>query len=177
MSRFVRIEVDVETLVDELHAYVADPPSVRRNRDYPVLRELGGPGTYVHTVYGVWSKWPYPVLRDALRLNWEVLAMMRLDGVCERENVASFVAWMLSERVTPGTAGSRAIRHLPARRATRRETEVLRLVAAGKTNPEVAAVLGVSRHTVKRHLDNLFAKLGLSSRTEAAAYALREGIV
>jgi DNA-binding NarL/FixJ family response regulator len=54
---------------------------------------------------------------------------------------------------------------------------VLRLVAAGKTNPDVAAELVVSRHTVKRHLDNLFAKLGLSSRAEAAAYALREGIV
>jgi hypothetical protein len=101
MSRFVRIEVDVETLVDELHAYVTDPPAVRRTREYAVLRELGGPSTYVHSKYGVWSKWPYPVLHDALRLNWEVLAVMRLDGVCAREDVASFVAWSLSERVTP----------------------------------------------------------------------------
>ena len=177
MSRFVRIEVDVETLVDELHAYVADPPAVRRKREYAVLRELGGPGTYVYGRYGVHSNWPYPALRDTLRLNWEVLAMMRLDGVCERKDVAAFVAWMLSERATAGNPGSRAGRHLPARRATRRETEVLRLVAAGKTNPEVAAELGVSRNTVKRHLDNLFAKLDLSTRTEAAAYALREGIV
>lgn len=174
MSRFVRIEVNVETLVDELYAYVADPPAVRRKREYPVLRELGGPGTYVYTRYGVHSNWPYPALRDTLRLNWEVLAVMRLDGVSEREHVASFVAWSLSERVT---SQSRAIRRLPARQPTRRETEVLRLVAAGKTNPEVAAELGVSRNTVKRHLDNLFAKLGLSTRTEAAAYALREGIV
>ena len=174
MSRFVRIEVDVEKLVDELHAYVTDPPAVRRKREYPVLRELGGPGTYVHTAYGVRSNWPNPVLRDTLRLNWEVLAMMRLDGVCEREDVASFVFWSLSVRVTPASPASR---RLPARRPTRRETEVLRLVAAGKTNPEIAAALTLSRHTIKRHLDNLFAKLGLSSRAEATAYALREGIV
>ena len=174
MSRFVRIEVDVETLVDELHAYVAEPPAVRRKREYPVLRELGGPGSYVHTPYGVRTIWHDPLLFNTLRLNWEVLAMMRLDGVCEREEVASFVACTFSERVTPA---SRAIRRLPARRPTRRETEVLRLVAAGKTNPEIAAELTVSRNTVKRHLDNLFAKLGLSSRAEATAYALREGIV
>ena len=174
MSRFVRIEVDVETLVDELHAYVADPPAVRRKREYPVLRELGSPGTFAVR----WNR-EYPVLRElegpgTLGLNPEVLEMMRLDGVCEREDVASYVAWSLSPRVT---TGSRAIRCLPARRPTRRETEVLRLVAAGKTNPEIAAELSVSRHTVKRHLDNLFARLGLSSRAEATAYALREGII
>jgi DNA-binding CsgD family transcriptional regulator len=175
MSRFVRIEVNVETLVDELYAYVTDPPAVRRTREYPVLRELGGPGSYVYTRWGVAPKRPYPVLREALRLNWEVLAMMRLDGVCEREEVASFVAWSLSDRVAPGPRVS--ARTLPARRPTRRESDVLRLVAAGKTNPEIAGELTVSRNTVKRHLDNLFAKLGLSSRAEATAYALREGII
>ena len=41
----------------------------------------------------------------------------------------------------------------------------------------LAREFGLSRNTVKRHLDNLFAKLDLSTRTEAAAYALREGIV
>jgi DNA-binding CsgD family transcriptional regulator len=174
MSRFVRIEVDVERLVDELYAYVADPPAVRRTREYSVLRELGGPGAYVYTRYGVSAKRPYPVLRDALRLNWEVLAVMRLDGVCAREDVASFVAWSLSDRVAPGSRSS--ARRFPVRRPTRRESDVLRLVAAGKTNPEIAGELTVSRNTVKRHLDNLFAKLGLSSRAEATAYALREGI-
>jgi DNA-binding CsgD family transcriptional regulator len=174
MSRFMRIEVDVETLVDELHAYVSDPPAVRRKREYPVLRELGGPGTYVHTRYGPRLRRQYPVLRDTLRLNWEVLAMMRLDGVLEREVVASFVACSLSARDTPELRPS--ARRLPSEQPTRRETEVLRLVAAGKSNPEIAAQLTVSRNTVKRHLDNLFAKLGLSSRAEATAYALREGI-
>jgi hypothetical protein len=135
MSRFVRIEVDAETLVDALHAYVADPPAVRRRREYLVLRELGGPGTYVRTAYGVRSNWPYPVLRDALRLNWEVLEMMRLDGVCEREVVAALVAWSLSARVTPGP---RETRRLPGRQPTRRETEVLRLVAAAHTGAGTA---------------------------------------
>jgi DNA-binding CsgD family transcriptional regulator len=174
MSRFVRIEVDMETLVDELHAYVTDPPGVRRRREYPVLHELGGPGTYVHTRWGMRLNRQYPVLRDTLRLNWEVLAMMRLDGLCDRQEVASFVAASLSARVSPA---SPTIRRVQAQRPTPRETDVLRLVAAGKTNPEIAAELTISRHTVKRHLDNLFAKLGLSSRTEATAYALSEGIV
>jgi DNA-binding CsgD family transcriptional regulator len=154
MSRLVRIEVKVETLVDELLAYVADPAAVRRSQDYPVLRELEGPGT--------------------LGMNPEVLEMMRLDGVRRREDVAAWVSWCLAAVVT---AAPRALRPVPARRPTRREVEVLRLVAAGKTNPQVGAELAMSRHTVKRHLDNLFAKLGLFSRAEAAAYALREGLV
>ena len=173
MSRLVRIEVKVETLVDELHAYVADPPAVRRKREYPVLRELGRPGAV-----GVMRNRAYLVLRElegpgTLGLNPEVLEMMRLDGVRRREDVASYVSWMLGAWIT---AAPQAIRCVPKERPTRREAEVLRLVAAGKTNPEIAAELTVSRHTVKRHLDNLFAKLGLSSRAEATAYALREGI-
>jgi ATP/maltotriose-dependent transcriptional regulator MalT len=54
---------------------------------------------------------------------------------------------------------------------TDREGEVLRLVAAGKTNREIAAVLVISEHTVGRHLQNIFMKLGLSSRAAATAYA------
>jgi DNA-binding CsgD family transcriptional regulator len=54
---------------------------------------------------------------------------------------------------------------------TGREAEVLALVAAGKTNREVAASLGLSIKTVARHLSNIFTKLGVSTRTEAAAYA------
>jgi len=58
-----------------------------------------------------------------------------------------------------------------------RELEVLRLVAAGKTNREIASELVVSEHTVARHLQNIFAKLGVTSRTAATAFAFQHELV
>jgi DNA-binding CsgD family transcriptional regulator len=60
---------------------------------------------------------------------------------------------------------------------TDRELEVLRLVGAGKSNREVAAELVISEHTVARHMQNIFAKLGVSSRTAAAAYAFERNLI
>ena len=60
---------------------------------------------------------------------------------------------------------------------TTRELEVLRHISAGKTNREIASVLVVSEHTVARHVQNLFAKLGVSSRTAAAAFAFEHDLV
>ncbi|MET8978179.1 LuxR C-terminal-related transcriptional regulator [Streptomyces sp. NPDC004539] len=59
---------------------------------------------------------------------------------------------------------------------TAREAEVLALVAEGRTNREVAGALVVSEKTVARHLSNIFGKLGLGSRTAAAAYAFEHGL-
>ena len=56
---------------------------------------------------------------------------------------------------------------------TGREAEVLRLLAAGKTNSEIAADLVVSVHTVERHLQNAYRKLGVRNRGQAAAYIAR----
>jgi ATP/maltotriose-dependent transcriptional regulator MalT len=58
-----------------------------------------------------------------------------------------------------------------------RELEVLRLVASGKTNREIAAELVVSEHTVARHVQNIFLKLGVSSRTAATAFAFERQLV
>ena len=58
-----------------------------------------------------------------------------------------------------------------------RELEVLRLVAAGKSNPEIAAALVLSGKTVSRHLSNIFAKLDVGSRTAAAAFAFEHHLV
>jgi ATP/maltotriose-dependent transcriptional regulator MalT len=60
---------------------------------------------------------------------------------------------------------------------TARELEVLRLVAAGKTNREIASILVVSEHTVARHIQNIFGKLRVSSRTAAAAFAYERDLV
>lgn len=59
---------------------------------------------------------------------------------------------------------------------SRRESEVLSLVSAGKTNRQIAAELVISEKTVARHMSNIFAKLGLSSRTEATAWAYEHGL-
>jgi DNA-binding NarL/FixJ family response regulator len=60
---------------------------------------------------------------------------------------------------------------------TGRELEVLRLVAAGKTNREIAATLVLSEHTVARHVQNIFAKLRVSSRAAATAFAFEHDLV
>jgi DNA-binding CsgD family transcriptional regulator len=60
---------------------------------------------------------------------------------------------------------------------TRRELQVLRLVAAGRSNREIAAQLVISEHTVARHVQNIFAKLRVSSRTAASAYAFEHELV
>jgi DNA-binding NarL/FixJ family response regulator len=59
---------------------------------------------------------------------------------------------------------------------TDREIEVLRLVASGRTNPEIAATLVLSEKTVARHLSNIFTKLDVGSRTAAAAFAFENGL-
>ena len=60
---------------------------------------------------------------------------------------------------------------------TPREVEVLRLVATGRTNPQIAAGLVLSEKTVARHLSNIFTKLDVGSRTAAAAYAYEHGLM
>lgn len=63
------------------------------------------------------------------------------------------------------------------RKLTGRQVEILRLVAQGLSNPEIAVRLGLSDHTVKRHVANLLTRLGLSSRAAAAAYAAKQGLL
>jgi DNA-binding CsgD family transcriptional regulator len=60
---------------------------------------------------------------------------------------------------------------------TARELQVLRLVAVGNSNKQISAALVISEHTVARHLQNIFAKLGVSSRTAASAFAFAHDLV
>jgi DNA-binding NarL/FixJ family response regulator len=65
----------------------------------------------------------------------------------------------------------------PARGLTPREMEVIRLIAAGRTNRSIARTLAISERTVDRHVANIFTKLDLSSRAAATAYVYEHGLV
>lgn len=60
---------------------------------------------------------------------------------------------------------------------TDRETDVLKLIAAGLTNSQIAEKLVISENTVKGHVSNILSKLHLADRTQAAVYAWQQGIV
>jgi two-component system NarL family response regulator len=60
---------------------------------------------------------------------------------------------------------------------TARELDVLRLLVEGSRNKEISAQLHISHGTVRFHVDNIFQKLGVSSRTEAVRLALSDGLV
>lgn len=74
---------------------------------------------------------------------------------------------MLREVLTPDASES----------LTPRETDILRLVAKGYSNKHIAAEFDIEERTVKTHVSSLLSKLGLRSRTQAALYALKIGLV
>jgi DNA-binding NarL/FixJ family response regulator len=74
-------------------------------------------------------------------------------------------------------AAELTLRPQAAHGLTARELEVLRLVAAGSSNRQIAQQLVISEHTVARHLQNIFAKLDVSSRTAATSFAFEHELV
>jgi NarL family two-component system response regulator LiaR len=83
----------------------------------------------------------------------------------------------IAARVVEIVHGGRAGMLNPFHALSERELEVLRLVAAGMSNGDIASSLSISQKTVKSHVGNILSKLHLADRTQAAIYAWREGIV
>jgi len=81
----------------------------------------------------------------------------------------------LGERASALRAAARAAPSWPAG-LTSREVEVLRLIAAGRSNRAIAEALFISPNTVLRHVSNIFTKIGVANRAEAAVYATRQGL-
>jgi DNA-binding NarL/FixJ family response regulator len=74
-------------------------------------------------------------------------------------------------------AGAAARAAAPLEPLSAREAQILALLAEGLVNKQIAARLGISRHTVKTHLAALFHKLGVSTRAEAVAAGARAGVI
>jgi two-component system, NarL family, response regulator LiaR len=74
------------------------------------------------------------------------------------------------------TNGEQRVEEAPTTFLSARETEILRLLAAGRQNGDIADELVISPFTVRNHISNLLRKLQLQNRTQAAAYAIRHGL-
>jgi len=134
-----------------------------------------------------------PVLRKAMHA-WQALAApyeaararhlmgVALRDLADEESAANeLTASMRAFRELGATPAAREVARLLAPEhpggLTEREVEVLRLVATGRSNPEIAATLVLSEKTVARHLSNIFTKIDVSSRTAAAAFAFENRLV
>jgi NarL family two-component system response regulator LiaR len=83
----------------------------------------------------------------------------------------------VASRIVKELQGLRKDEVNPFTELSKREFDVLRLIAAGKSNAEIAETLVIGESTVKTHLSNILKKLHLDDRTQAAVYAWQEGIV
>jgi DNA-binding CsgD family transcriptional regulator len=119
-----------------------------------------------------------PALSQREREQWQDEALAHLEFA---------VAEFREMKMQPFLERALALQAAPAQPAraqpdypdglSEREVEVLRLIAAGKSNRDIADALIISLNTVYRHVTNIFAKIGAANRTEAAAYAMRHGLV
>jgi len=100
-----------------------------------------------------------------------------LKGVPAADLMTAIRRVVAGKRVIPSDVADRLAEYTPRVELTAREVEVLRLVAKGLRNKEVARVIGRTEGTVKVHLKNILEKLEVDDRTEAVTIALQRGII
>jgi DNA-binding CsgD family transcriptional regulator len=174
---------------DELAALAMDldSPLLRATAaqaDGAVRLAEGDPAAALAALREAWTRWreleaPYEAGRVRVLIGLACRTLGDEDGAQMELDAAGWVFQQLG--AVPDLARVQALARTTGAAddtvLTRRELQVLRLVAAGKTNRAIAADLFLSERTVARHVSNIFAKLGLSSRSAATAYAYEHRLV
>lgn len=99
------------------------------------------------------------------------------DELCRAIKAAAAGQVQLSPQAAARLVREVRLPEAPPASLTNRETDVLRLLAQGKANKEIAASLAIGEKTVKTHVSAILGKLGVQSRTQAALYAAQSGLV
>jgi DNA-binding CsgD family transcriptional regulator len=169
-------------LADDLRAPLL--AAVAAHADGCVLLGAGDAAAALQALRHAWTAWqelevPYEAARVRVLIG---LACRRLGDQDSAEMELDAARWVFRQLdAAPDLAAVEALIQKPAGRAatglTQRELQVLRLVAAGRTNRSIGADLFLSERTVDRHVSNILAKLGVSSRTEATAYAYQHQLI
>jgi DNA-binding NarL/FixJ family response regulator len=177
---------DAADLADELESIAASfgCPSVRARADHARARVALSAGdaaaalSLLRRERGVWERLGarYETARCRILLGRALRALGDEESAVTELSVARRTLAGLGATPAEDEAAT-LIRPTLPRGLTEREVEVLRLVAAGKTNPEIAAQLVLSEKTVGRHLSNIFNKIDVTTRTAAAAFAYENRLV
>jgi two-component system NarL family response regulator len=91
--------------------------------------------------------------------------------------IAAIRAVNVGQRVMPPEIASKLADRIPRSELSRRELEILEMIAKGRSNKEIGRLLAISDGTVRVHASNIFAKLGCSDRAQAVSEAFRRGII
>ena len=194
-ARLLAAQVDVSIAagaLDQARAAAAERASVEDALSSPVISATaataagalrlaeGDPAAALERLRHAMRRWrdlglPYEEARARLLAGAAVTLLGDADG----GRVELQAARAGFERLGAAADASQATallqgRHRPGRLLTGREVEVLRLVASGMGNREIAGTLHLSEHTVARHMQNVFAKLGVSSRAAAISRAIEQ---
>jgi DNA-binding NarL/FixJ family response regulator len=176
-------------VADELAAIAAsaETPLLRSMAGYArgsVLLAAGEPAGALPELRRAHATWlDLDVAYEAARARMQIGLACRVLGDEDAAELELGAARAAFARLDAARDLARVVRLLDspgprdASELTERECEVLRLVAAGRTNREIAAALHLSPHTVGRHLQNVFAKLGVTSRAAATAHAYEHGVL
>lgn len=100
-----------------------------------------------------------------------------VDAIGEVAQGGSVVQPQLARRLLRHFRVDAATQEAGQRVLSPRETEILKLIAKGLSNPQVAHALDISRATVRTHLEHIYAKLDVSNRTEAVTEGIRKGLI
>lgn len=148
-----------------------------------VLLASGAADAALVALRDAWTLWqqleaPYEAARVRVLIARACEQLGDLDTATMHVDAAALVFERLGAepdlarlRAQPAAAG-KAVADL-----SERERQVLALVASGRTNKQIAGDLGISEHTVARHISNIFNKLGVTSRTAASAFAFKNSLV
>jgi DNA-binding CsgD family transcriptional regulator len=195
LAAYVEIMLDAHDVAaararaDELSAIAADLGApllgaVAAHAQGAVLLSEGNPPAALDALRQAWTAWqeleaPYEAARVRVLLGLACRELGDQEGAEMELDAARGVFQQLG--AAPDLARVQALFRKPAPKAagglTAREVQLLRLVAAGKTNRAIAAELVLSERTVDRHVSNIFTKLGVSSRTAATAYAYEHQLI
>jgi len=186
IAALVNAESDMKLVAEAANGQEAIE-KFRLHRPDVTLMDLQMPGLNgIEAIIGIRSEFPNARIIVLTTYAGDVQALRALKagargyllkGHVRRELLDTIRAVHAGQKRIPAEVATELADHAADDELSSREIDVLRLIAAGNANKEIAGQLGIAEETVKSHITNILAKLGANDRTHAVTTALKRGII